>query len=124
MQTIKYGVNDTSLVPSKVYSAAFDAALKADYGAQTEKFNLLINENLDFVVAETIEWVTAQIAAANADITLTPEDDDYIWKNFAYNEETCARDLRLIIGAVRLDTLSGLTANKLSRNAGIRYYSN
>jgi hypothetical protein len=124
MQTIKYGVNDTSLVPSKVYSAAFDPALKADYGAQTEKFNLLINENLDFVVAETIEWVAAQIASANADITLTPEDDEYIWKNFAYNEETCARDLRLIIGAVRLDTLSGLTANKLSRNAGIRYYSN
>ena len=44
MQTIEYGVNATSLVPSKVYSAAFDAALKADYGAQTEKFNLLINE--------------------------------------------------------------------------------
>ena len=124
MQTIKYGVNDASLVPSKVYSAAFDAALKADYGAQTEKFNLLINQNLDFVVAETIDWVTAQITAANADITLTPDDDEYIWKNFAYNEETCARDLRLIIGAVRLDTLSGLTANKLSRNAGIRYYSN
>ena len=124
MQTIEYGVNAASLVPAKVYSAAFDAALKADYGAQTEKFNLLINENLNFVVAETIDWVTAQITAANADITLTPDDDEYIWKNFAYNEETCARDLRLIIGAVRLDTLSGLTANKLSRNAGIRYYSN
>ncbi|MGY8868336.1 MAG: hypothetical protein ACKVJK_22245, partial [Methylophagaceae bacterium] len=94
MQTIKYGVNDASLVPAKVYSAVFDAALKADYGAQTEKFNLLINQNLDFVVAETIDWVTAQITAANADITLTPDDDEYIWKNFAYNEVTCARDLR------------------------------
>ena len=124
MQTIQYGSSETNLQNSKVLSADFDPALKADYGAATEKFNLLINNNLDFVVAETIAWVSSQIAAANADLTLTPSDPDYIWKNFAYNEETCARDLRLIINAVRLDTISGTTANKLSRNAGIRYYSN
>ena len=124
MQTIQYGSNETNLQNSKVLSADFDPGLKADYGAATEKFNLLINNNLDFVVAETIAWVASQIAAANADLTLTPSDPEYIWKNFAYNEETCARDLRLIINAVRLDTISGTTANKLSRNAGIRYYSN
>jgi hypothetical protein len=124
MQTIQYGSNEDSLVNSQVLSADFDPALKADYGAATEKFNLLIVNNLDFVVAETLAYVASKIKAANADLTLVEGDADYIWKNFAFNEETCARDLRLIIGAVRLDTISGTTANKLSRNAGIRYYSN
>jgi hypothetical protein len=124
MQKIEYGIDDQGLQPSKVYSAEFDQALKADYGAQTEKFNLLINENIDFVIAETIAYVADKIATANANINLTPDDADYIWKNFAYNEETCARDLRLIINAIRLDTLSGTSANKLTATSGIRYYSN
>ena len=60
-------------------------------------------------------------------LTLTePEDDDYIWKNFAYNEETCARDLRLYYRrSVRLDTLSGTNSEQTyQEQQAIRYYSN
>jgi hypothetical protein len=129
MQVIEYGANAASLQPSKVYSAEFDPTLAPDYtdpitGATGEKLNLLVNKNKQFVVAETIAWVAKKIADANADLTLTESDDDFIWKNFAYNEAICARDLGYIIDAARLDTLSGTTTNKLSRTAGLRYFSN
>ncbi len=124
MQKIEYGANAQSLVSSKIYSADFKAGERADYGASTEKFNSLVIQNKDFVIAETIKWVSLQIATANADLTLTESDPTYIWKNFAYNEAICARDLGYIIDAGRLDTRSSTTANKLSRSAGLRYYSN
>ena len=129
MQVIEYGANAASLIPSKVYSADFDAALAPDYtdpvtGATGEKLNLLVNKNKEFVIAETIAWVTDKIATATADLTLTPADDDYIWKNFAYDETICARDLGYIIDSARLDTLSGTNTNKLSRTSGLRYFSN
>ena len=129
MQVIEHGANAASLVPSKVYSADFDAALAPDYtdpvtGATGEKLNLLVNKNKEFVIAETIAWVTDKITTATADLTLTPADDDYIWKNFAYDETICARDLGYIIDSARLDTLSGTNTNKLSRTSGLRYFSN
>src|SRR6056300_1074348 len=91
MQVIEYGATAATLQPSKVYSAEFDPALSPDYtdpitGATGEKLNLLVNKNKQFVVAETIAWVRSKIDAANANLTLTPADDDYIWKNFAYDE--------------------------------------
>jgi len=122
MQTIEYGVDETSLIPTYVYSGGFDNP--ADYGSGTEKLELLINENIDFIVAATIGWVSNKIETANANLNLTPDDDDWIWKNFAYNEETCARDLKLIINSAKLDTMSGSQANKLSRQAGLRYFKN
>ena len=129
MQVIEYGADAASLVPSKVYSAEFDQALAPDYtdpitGATGEKLNLLVNKNKQFVIAETIAWVSKKIADANANLTLTEADDDYIWKNFAYDEAICARDLGYIIDAARLDTLSGTNTNKLSRTSGLRYFSN
>ena len=129
MQVIEYGATAATLQPSKVYSAEFDAALAPDYtdpitGATGEKLNLLVNKNKQFVIAETIAWIADKIATANADLTLTEDDPDFIWKNFAYNESICARDVGYIIDAARLDTLSGVSTNKLSRTAGLRYFSN
>jgi hypothetical protein len=129
MQVIEYGSTAATLQPTKVYSAEFDQALAPDYtdpntGATGEKLNLLVNKNKEFVIAETIAWVRYKIDQANADLTLTPSDDDFKWKNFAYNEAICARDLGYIIDAARLDTLSGTNTNKLSRTSGLRYFSN
>jgi hypothetical protein len=129
MQVIEYGATAATLQPSKVYSAGFDQALAPDYtdpvtGSTGEKLNLLVNKNKQFVVAETIAWVRSKIDAANADLTLIESDDDFKWKNFAYDEAICARDLGYIIDAARLDTLSGTNTNKLSRTSGLRYFSN
>ena len=129
MQVIEYGATAATLQPSKVYSAEFDPALAPDYtdpitGATGEKLNLLVKKNKQFVISETIAWIANKIETANADLTLTEADEDYIWKNFAYNEAICARDVGYIIDAARLDTLSGVSTNKLSRTAGLRYFSN
>ena len=124
MQTIEYGNDEYSLSPTYVVDAYINPALAPNYGAGTDKLELLVEQNIDYVVAETIAWVSSKIAAANADVDITPSDDDYIWKNFAYDEDICARDLRLIIKSAELDTRSGSTANKLSRTAGLRYFSN
>ena len=124
MQKITYGGDEQNLSPSYIVDAYINPAIAPDYGTGTEKLPILVNENLDFVVAETIAWVAKKIADANADLTLTPDDDDYIWKNFAYDEDICARDLRLIIKAAELDTRGGAATNKLSRTAGLRYFSN
>lgn len=124
MQAIEFGPDDQTLQPSWVVDAEFDQGQIADYGANTIKFTTLITENLDFVIEETIAWVSEQIETANNTIGLTPDDDLYTWLNFAYDEDTCKRDLRLIIESARLDTISGTEANKLSRQAGLRYFSN
>ena len=124
MQVIEYGTDAQNLTPSKVRSAEFKQGERADYGASTEKLQSLIVQNKDFVIAEAIAYASYKIETATADLTLTEADPDYIWKNFAYNEAICARDLGYIIDAAKLDTQSSPTANKLSRNAGLRYYSN
>jgi hypothetical protein len=124
MQTIEWGPNEYSLEPTYIVDSYINPALAPDYGPGTNKLPLLVDSNIEYVVAETIAWVSAQIAAANADTTLTEDDPSYIWKNFAYNEDICARDLRLIIRSAELDARSGPAANKLSRQAGLRYFSN
>ena len=47
----------------------------------------------------------------------------YTFPDFIYNEDTCARDVGLILDAVAFDINRGLTANFLTRQAAERYYS-
>jgi len=124
MQTIVYGPDETQFENSFVVDAFFDPGQVANYGDNTIKFRTLIDENIEFVIEEVIAWTNAQIAAANAAINLSPNDELFQWLNFAYNEDICRRDLRLIIESAKLDVISGVNANKLSRQAGLRYYSN
>ena len=123
-QTIVYGPDESQFENSYVVDAYFDPGQVANYGDNTIKFKTLIDENVEFIIEEVIAWTNKQIADANASIGLTPEDDLYQWLNFAYNEDICRRDLRLIVESAKLDTISGVNANKLSRQAGLRYYSN
>jgi hypothetical protein len=123
-QTIVYGPDETQFQNSYIVDAYFDPGQVANYGANTIKFKTLIDENIEFVIEEVISWTNKQIQDANAAINLTPEDDLYQWLNFAYNEDICRRDLRLIIESAKLDAISGVNANKLSRQAGVRYYGN
>lgn len=125
-QTIEFGVDELSLQPTWVVSAEFGVN-KENYGTGQDKFKILVDRNLDFVVEETLAWVAQKIADANANLSLTPSDPDWIWRNFAFNEDICARDLRLIIDSAKLDTvgkIAGGETNKLSRQAGIRYFKN
>jgi hypothetical protein len=123
-QTIVYGPDESQFQNSYVVDAYFDPGQVANYGANTIKFRTLIDENIDFVIEEVIAWTNKQIADANASIGLTPNDELYQWLNFAYNEDICRRDTRLIIESAKLDVISGINANKLSRQAGLRYYGN
>jgi len=52
---------------------------------------------------------------------------DYInseYPDFVYDSAICQRDIGLILDSIRLDVQSGLTANYLTRWAGLRYNSN
>jgi hypothetical protein len=126
MQKIEFGPDEQNLQPTWIVDAGFSGAAE-NYGSGQEKFPLLLDQNIDFIKAETIAWVTQQIEEANANLALQPGDADYIWKNFAYDEDICARDIGLIVNAAKLDTvgkLAGANTNKLSRLSGIRYYKN
>jgi hypothetical protein len=124
MQTIVFGPDETQFQNSFVVDAFFDPGQVANYGDNTIKFRSLIDENIEFIIEEVIAWTNQQIALANAAINLDPNDELFQWLNFAYNEDICRRDLRLIIESAKLDVISGVNANKLSRQAGLRYYSN
>jgi hypothetical protein len=52
---------------------------------------------------------------------------DFLTTNYpdlVYNEDTCRRDVGLILDSIKLDVQAGLTANYLSRWAGLRYNAN
>ena len=87
-------------------TAKISTAGVASPPAGRNNYSTLITENLDFIKAEVIAFITAT------------------YPDFEYNEETCARDVEYIVNSVRLDTLLGNNANYLSRWSGIRYYSN
>jgi hypothetical protein len=128
MQTIT--IDDT--VPTHVLSGnTNDLGFKvpATYnGQQTANFKALMDNNKAFVQEEVIAWTNAQIAAANAAVSLDPnvpaEAELIKWKNFTYDEDICKRDVGLIYESLKLDVISGTNANKLARQAGLRYYSN
>ena len=87
-------------------TAKISTAGVASPPAGRNNYSTLITQNLDFIKAEVIAFITAT------------------YPDFEYNEETCARDVEYIVNSVRLDTLLGNNANYLSRWSGIRYYSN
>ena len=64
--------------------------------------NTLINENKDFIKEETIAYLSSS------------------WSGFAYNQDTCKRDIGFILDAVRTDLVYG--GNERSVNAGEFYY--
>lgn len=122
-QTIVYGPDETQFENSFVVDAFFDPGQVANYGANTIKFRSLIDENIDFVIEEVLAWTDKQIVDANATVGLTANSDLFIWLNFAYNDDVYRRDLRTIIESAKLDVIGGVNANKLSRQAGLRYYN-
>jgi len=97
MQTVTYG---ETAERSNVTSAAIKSIV-----AGREPVSILIAANKEFLKAE----VTAFINETYPDLV--------------YEEDTCARDVGLMLDSIVLDTLSGNNANYLSRWAGIRYYS-
>ena len=127
MQTIT--IDDT--VPTHVLSGnTNDLGFKvpATYnGQQTANFKALMDNNKAFVQEEVIAWTNAQIAAANAAVSLdtnVPAEAELIkWKNFTYDEDICKRDVGLIYESLKLDVISGTNANKLARQAGLRSVS-
>ena len=131
MQTITVD-NSGTLTPTFVKSGNTNTLgfkVPATYNAQTTaNFKALMDNNKKFVQEEVIAWITAQITLANAAVTLDPnvpaEAELIKWKNFTYKEATCKRDVGLIYESLKLDVISGTNANKLSRQAGLRYYSN
>ena len=131
MQTITID-NSGTLVPTHILSGnTNDLGFKvpATYnGQQTGNFKALMDNNKTFVQEEVIAWTNAQIALANAAVTLDPnvpaEAELIKWKNFTYDEDICKRDVGLIYESLKLDVISGTNANKLARQAGLRYYSN
>ena len=62
----------------------------------------LLNENLDFIKDETIEFVSSS------------------WSNFSYDESVCRRDIGFIVNGVLKDLLYG--GNEESIRSGLFYY--
>ena len=64
----------------------------------------------DLIATATVNYINAQIAAA------TPS----IWAGFTYNEAKCARDVQLIVDAIKWDIM--FDANYRTVNAGLAYW--
>ena len=71
--------------------------------------SLLFN-NIDYIVAETVGWINAQIAGNIAPFTTS----------FTYNQTKCARDTQYIIESLIYDVLYG--GNSQTRDAARKYY--
>ena len=97
MQTVTYGETAET---SNVTSAAIKSIV-----AGREPVSILIANNREFLQKETTAYINAN------------------FPDLIYEQETCERDVGLILDSIVLDTLSGNNANYLSRWAGIRYYS-
>lgn len=69
-----------------------------------------LQNNIDFIVDETIAWINAQIAGA-----ISPFSG-----SFVYNEVKCARDSEYIIESLIYDILYG--GNSQTRDAARKYY--
>ena len=78
-------------------------------------YEFLFRANKQFVIEEAIAYINNLIETA---------DEDSIYFNFSYNEDTCRRDLGLILDSILLDSQGGISTNKLSRQAGLRYFKN
>jgi len=86
-------------------SVTSTAGIKSPVAGRSAVKNL-IDANRSFIVEETIAFINST------------------YTNFTYDESTCRRDVGLILDSIVLDVLSGNNANYLSRQSGLRYYSN
>lgn len=98
-QTLSYGATPTS---AGTASTVINASVETPNNIDTRQ---IILNNKDFLIKE----ITGYLA--------------FTYPDFAYNVETCERDLGLVLDAVSFDALRGDTANYLSRTAAERYYS-
>jgi hypothetical protein len=64
----------------------------------------------DLIATATVNYINSQVSAA------TPS----IWAGFTYNEAKCARDVQLIIDAIKWDIM--FNANYRTVNAGLAYW--
>ena len=93
------------------HSSGSEASVTSSVGIKTvvpgrQPIKTLLEANKEFIQSEVIAFVNQQ------------------YPDLEYDQDTCFRDVGLIIDSVILDSLSGNNANYLSRWAGIRYYSN
>ena len=70
----------------------------------------LLKLNKDLIAADTVTWINDQIAAASPSI----------WAGFTYNEAKCARDVQLLVDAIRYDVI--FNSNYRSISAAKAYY--
>jgi hypothetical protein len=92
-----------SLIESNMtYPTLVERSPSASLDEQIITASALLNTNLNFIKAETIEYVSSS------------------WAGFDYDEETCKRDIGFIIDAVSGDLLFG--GNSGSITAGLEYY--
>ena len=98
-QTLSFGATTTSAgTAATVISAAVETAINVDTRS-------IIQNNRSYLIKE----ITGYLA--------------FTYPDFAYNVDTCERDLGLVLDAVTFDATRGNTANYLSRTAAERYYS-
>ena len=120
MQTIVWSDENDNYTDSFVRSAGFTGGpyrYPSQTGTEGDEtiFETLYRQNKQFVIEEAFAYINDLIATA---------EEDSIYYNFAYEEEKFREDLSIILDSVLLDVLSGVNANKLSRQAGLRYYRN
>ena len=65
----------------------------------------VVNANKEFLKEEVVSFVNEQ------------------YPDFVYNQDTCKRDVGLIIDSIILDIRSGLNVNALTRIAALRYFA-
>jgi hypothetical protein len=95
MQTLTHtsGQTDSVVINADVETPVFEQARK------------LLDNNREYISSEVVAYVSSA------------------FPNFAYNVDTCKRDVGLIIDAIALDINRGLTANYLTIQAAQSYYS-
>lgn len=90
------------------------------------RFNSEINSVAGVISPVATSEAASQLIIDNSSAIQTIVTDyiDSTYPDFIYNSATCQRDIGLILDSIRLDVQSGLTANYLTRWAGLRYNSN
>jgi hypothetical protein len=106
--TGKFNIVNNSATPRQLIASTLtypatiaSSSIASDDVDKINAYDLLI-ENLDFIKAETIEFLSAS------------------WADFDYNQETCKRDIGFIVNGVVKDLLFG--GNEESIRSGLFYY--
>ena len=106
--TGKFNIVNNSATPRELIASTLtypatiaSSSIASDDTDKINAYDLLI-ENLDFIKAETIAFLSAS------------------WADFDYNQETCRRDIGFIVNGVAKDLLYG--GNEESIRSGLFYY--